>query len=97
MEEIETPKVNELKTPEKPVVDLKVEGLKVKKRPKKLTQKVDSVVKIDLDKTKESKENAIQESKTAEPMLQDAPESIKEGEEAKVGLQEVGSDNNTSS
>ena len=93
MEKIETPKVDELKTPEKPVVDLKVEGLKVKKRPKKLTKKVDSVVKIDLDKTKEIKENAIQESKTAEPMLQDAPEGVKEGEEAKVGLQEVGSDN----
>ncbi|MBC8436814.1 hypothetical protein H8D85_00665 [bacterium] len=91
MEKIETPKVDELKTPEKPVVDLKVEGLKVKKRPKKLTKKVDSVVKIDLDKTKEIKENAIQESKTAEPMLQDAPKSVEEGKEAKVGLQEVGS------
>ena len=34
MEKIETPKVDELKTPEKPVVDPKVEGLKVKKRPK---------------------------------------------------------------
>ena len=54
MEEIETPKVNELKTPEKPVVDPKVESLQVKKRPKKLTKKVDSVVKIDLDKNKEN-------------------------------------------
>jgi hypothetical protein len=91
MEKIETPKVDELKTPEKPVVDPKVEGLKVKKRPKKLVDKTDKVVKIDLDKTKETKENAIQESKTAEPMLQDAPKSVEEGKEAKVGLQEVGS------
>jgi len=91
MEKIETPKVDELKTPEKPVVDPKVEGLKVKKRPKKLVDKTDKVVKINLDKTKETKENAIQESKTAEPMLQDAPKSVEEGKEAKVGLQEVGS------
>ena len=91
MEKIETPKVDELKTPEKPVVDPKVEGLKVKKRPKKLVDKTDKVVKIDLDKTKETKENAIQESKTAEPMLQDAPKSVEEGKEAKVELQEVGS------
>ena len=97
MKTIETPKVDELKTPEKPVVDLKVEGLKVKKRPKKLTNKVDSVVKIDFDKTKETKEeNAIQESTTAEPMLQDAPESVKEGEETKMELQGVGSDNESS-
>ena len=97
MEKIETPKVDELKTPEKPVVDLKVEGLKVKKRPKKLTNKVNSVVKIDFDKTKETKEeNAIQESTTAEPMLQDAPESVKEGEETKMELQGVGSDNESS-
>ena len=52
MEKIETPKVDELKTPEKPVVDPKVEGLKVKKRPKKLVNKVDKTVKIDLSKTK---------------------------------------------
>jgi hypothetical protein len=94
MEEIKTPKVDELKTPEKPIVDPKVESLKVKKRPKKLVGKVNNIVKIDLNKTKEIKEeNAIQESKTAEPMLQDAPEGIKEGGETKVGLQEVGSDN----
>ena len=93
MEEIKTPKVNELKTPETPAVDLKVEGLKVKKRPKKLVNKVDKTVKIDLSKTKETKEDAIQESKTAEPMLQDAPKSVEEGKETKVGLQEVGSDN----
>ena len=97
MEKIETPKVDELKTPEKPVVDLKVEGLKVKKRPKKLVGKVDNVVKIDFDKTKEIKEeNAIQESTTTEPMLQDAPESVKEGKETKVELQGVGSDNESS-
>ncbi len=94
MKETETPKVDELKTPEKPIVDPKVESLKIKKRPKKLTKKVDSVVKIDLDKNKENKEeNAIQESKTAEPMLQDAPTSVEEGKETKVELQEVGSDN----
>ena len=46
MEEIKTPKVNELKTPETPAVDLKVEGLKVKKRPKKLVNKVNKTVKI---------------------------------------------------
>ena len=55
MEKIETPKVDELKTPEKPVIDPKVEGLKVKKHPKKLVDKVDKVVKIDFDKTKEKK------------------------------------------
>ena len=94
MKTIETPKVDELKTPEKPVVDLKVESLKVKKRPKKLVGKVNNVVKIDFDKTKEIKEeNAIQESTTAEPMLQDAPKGVKEGEETKVELQEVGSNN----
>lgn len=94
MEEIKTQKVDELKTPEKPIVDPKVESLKVKKRPKKLVGEINNIVKIDFDKTKEIKEeNAIQESKTAEPMLQDATESIEKGEENKMGLQEVGSDN----
>jgi len=96
MEKIETPKVDELKTPEKPVIDPKVEGLKVKKHPKKLVDKVDKVVKIDFDKTKEKKEDAVQESKTAEPMLQDAPKSIEEGKETKVGevtpIQEITKD-----
>ena len=90
---MEETKTEELKAPEKPIVDPKVESLQVKKRPKKLTKKVDSVVKIDLDKNKENKEDAIQESKTAEPMLQDASKSVEEGKETKVGLQEVGSDN----
>ncbi len=96
MEKIETPKVDELKTPEKPVIDPKVEGLKVKKHPKKLVDKVDKVVKIDFDKTKEKKEDAVQESKTAEPMLQDALKSIEEGKETKVGevtpIQEITKD-----
>ena len=58
---MEETKTEELKAPEKPIVDPKVESLQVKKRPKKLTKKVDSVVKIDLDKNKENKEDAIQE------------------------------------
>ena len=55
----------ELKTPEKPVVDEKVEPLKIKKRPKNLGKK-DEIVKVNLQKKEETKENkdAVSESST---------------------------------
>ena len=46
----------ELKTPEKPVVDEKVEPLKVKKRPKNLGKK-DEIVKVNLQKKEEPKKD----------------------------------------
>ena len=77
MEEIKTPKVDELKTPEKPIADPKVESLKIKKRPKKLT-KVDNAVKIDFTQKEEKKiEDVVQ------PMVQDVVEDVKEKEEEK--------------
>ena len=88
MEEIKTPKVDELKTPEKPVVDPKVEGLKVKKRPKKLVNKVDKVVKIDFDKTKEKKEEKKIED-VVQPMIQDVVEDVKEKKEEKEDKAEL--------
>jgi len=83
-----------LTTREKPVVDPKVEGLKVKtkKKPKKLVKKKSNEpVKVEFTPKKE--ENAIQEPETAESMLQDATESIKEGKETEVELQSVGQEN----
>ncbi len=55
----------ELKTPEKPVVDEKVEPLKIKKRPKNLGKK-DEIVKVNLQKKEETKEkkDAVSESST---------------------------------
>jgi hypothetical protein len=55
----------ELKTPEKPVVDEKVEPLKIKKRPKNLGKK-DEIVKVNLQKKEETKESkdAVSESST---------------------------------
>jgi len=88
MEEIKTPKVDELKTPEKPVADPKVEGLKVKKRPKKLVNKVDKVVKIDFDKTKEKKEEKKIED-VVQPMIQDVVEDVKEKKEEKEDKAEL--------
>ena len=77
MEEIKTPKVDELKTPEKPIADPKVESLKIKKRPKKLT-KVNDAVKIDFTQKEEKKiEDVVQ------PMVQDVVEDVKEKEEEK--------------
>ena len=55
----------------------------------------ETITKVDLSSpTQEQKEetnNAVQESKTAEPMLQDATESIEKGEDTEVELQSVGS------
>ncbi len=83
MKETETPKVDELKTPEKPIVDPKVESLKIKKRPKKLT-KVDDAVKIDLTQKEEKKiEDVVQ------PMIQDVVEDVKEKKEEKEDKAEL--------
>jgi len=83
MKETETPKVDELKTPEKPIVDPKVESLKIKKRPKKLT-KVDDAVKIDLTQKEEKKiEDVVQ------PMIQDVVEDVKEKIEEKEDKAEL--------
>ena len=61
----------------------------VEKVPNKL---VDDTIKIDFNNPpNKEKDDAIQEQETTEPMLQDATESNKEGEETEVGLQEVGS------
>jgi len=71
---------------EQPVVDDKVEGLKVKKkpgRPKKLTEQKEPI-KLDLTK---QKENAVQEQSTEKVVLH----SKEEEQEPKVELQEVGS------
>jgi len=53
-----------------------------------------TITKVDLSSIQEQKEetnNAVQESKTAEPMLQDATESTEKGEDTEVELQSVGS------
>ena len=69
-----------MKEKETPVVDEKVEGLKVKKkpgRPRKLTKK-DETLKVDLSKKEEDKkeENAVQEQTTNEvPVRDESPVS----------------------
>ncbi len=72
---------------QKPEVDPKVEGLKVKKkpgRPRKLVEK-QVIAKVDLSKKEETKkeEDAIPESSTKESVLRE--------ERSELGLQEVGS------
>ena len=76
-----------MKEKEKPEVDPKVEGLKVKKkpgRPRKLVEKQETI-KVDLTKKEEPKkeENAISESTTERSVLRE--------ERSELGLQEVGS------
>ena len=76
-----------MKEKEKPEVNPKVEGLKVKKkpgRPRKLVEKQETI-KVDLTKKEETKkeENAISESTTESSVLRE--------ERPELGLQEVGS------
>lgn len=81
----------ELVTREKPVVDTKVEKLKIKsKKPKKLTKKYD-ILKVDLSKKVETKteEDAVQEPKAEESVLRPSSESEETGQETKVELQSV--------
>ena len=79
-------KKENLKTPEKPVVDEKVEPLKIKKRPRNLGKK-DEPIKIDLNK---KKENAVQESSAKEEVLQPTSQKQETGKESEVELQVVG-------
>ena len=75
-----------LKTPEKPVVDEKVEPLKIKKRPRNLGKK-DEPIKIDLNK---KKEDAVQEPSAEKEVLQSTPQKQEEGKKSEVELQTVG-------
>tara|TARA_Y100000589_G_scaffold26208_2_gene21720 strand:- start:30234 stop:31427 length:1194 start_codon:yes stop_codon:yes gene_type:complete len=79
-------KKENLKTPEKPVVDEKVEPLKIKKRPRNLGKK-DEPIKIDLNK---KKDNAVQESSAKEEVLQSTSQEQETGKESEVELQVVG-------
>jgi len=84
-------KKENLEVREKPVVDTKVEKLKIKaKKPVKLTKK-DKVLKVDLTKKEEIKteENAVQEPKAEESVLRESSESKEAGEETKVELQSL--------
>jgi len=68
-------------TPEKPIVDDKVEKLKIKKKPKKFAQQ-DDVIKVDLKKTtEESKEEVVKvdlsndkEVKNEQPIIEEIKE-----------------------
>ena len=75
---------------EEPVVDTKVESLKIKNKPKpkKLASTSKEPAKIDLNK---KEENAVQEQDSKKEMLQSTEQSKETGEKTEVGLQEVGS------
>jgi len=75
---------------EEPIVDTKVESLKVKNKPKpKNLGKVDKTpVKINLNK---KEEDAVQEQKSEKEMLQSTEQSKETGQKTEVELQEVGS------
>ena len=79
----------ELPIREEPVMDKKVEGLKVKTKPKpkKLANVKQEVPKIDLKKT----EDAVQEPSAKEEMLQFTPPVEEKGTTPEVELQTVGS------
>ena len=75
---------------EEPVVDTKVESLKIKNKPKpkKLASTSKEPAKIDLNK---KEENAVQEQESKKEVLQSTEQSKETGEKTEVGLQEVGS------
>ena len=73
---------------EKPTVDSKVEKLKAKK-PKKLTNKIDKVTKVNLTKKEEVKD-AVSKSESKENVSPISETQKEEGKETSVGLQEVG-------
>ena len=75
--------------------EIKQEGdFKIKKKPKKLTNKPSSVTKVNLSKKsqpKKEEENAVPKQETTENVSLTSSESQEEGKETKVELQEVGS------
>ena len=75
---------------EEPVVDTKVESLKIKNKPKpkKLASTSKEPAKIDLNK---KEENAVQEQESKKEVLQSTEQSKETGEKTEVGLQEMGS------
>ena len=73
---------------EKPTVDSKVEKLKAKK-PKKLTNKIDKVTKVNLTKKEEVKD-AVSKSESKENVSPISETQKEEGKETSVGLREVG-------
>lgn len=75
---------------EEPVVDTKVESLKIKNKPKpkKLASTSKETAKIDLNK---KEENAVQEQESKKEVLQSTEQSKETREEGEVGLQEMGS------
>jgi len=76
---------------EEKIVDDKSESLKIKKKPKKLTNKTKQVTKVDLSK---KEEDAVQEPTTTKVVLQSNEQSEETGKESEVGLQEVGETHN---
>jgi len=75
---------------EEPVVDTKVESLKIKNKPKpkKLASTSKEPAKIDLNK---KEENAVQEQESKKEVLQSTEQSKETREKVEVGLQEMGS------
>ena len=72
---------------EEKIVDDKSESLKIKKKPKKLTNKTKKVTKVDLSK---KEEDAVQEPTTTKVVLQSNEQSEETGKESEMGLQEMG-------
>ena len=64
-------------TPEKPIVDEKVEKIKVKKKPKQFKQQ-EGTIKIDLSKPPESKEDVDIKQESTEVVADKQPEIIQE-------------------
>lgn len=75
---------------EEPVVDTKVESLKIKNKPKpkKLASTSKEPAKIDLNK---KEKNAVPEQESKKEVLQSTEQSKETGEKTEVGLQEMGS------
>ena len=67
---------------EQPIIDPKVEGLKVKNKPKKLTSRSNKVAKVDLSQTKKE-ENAIS-GETTKSVQDEGSTRSKSGENTKV-------------
>ena len=76
---------------EEKAVDNKSESLKIKKKPKKLTNKTKQVTKVDLSK---KEEDAVQEPTTTNVVLQSNEQSEETGKEGEMELQEVGETHN---
>mgnify|MGYP003122350109 CR=1 FL=1 len=76
---------------EEKAVDNKSESLKIKKKPKKLTNKTKQVTKVDLSK---KEEDAVQEPTTTKVVLQSNEQSEETGKEGEMELQEVGETHN---